>query len=71
MKVDGYRTIGRPRLWWNDAIRKYMKGKQVKIEEAQDRRTWKSELGGHRLEGRGLLIGGSKLRWSDVIKKYM
>ena len=30
---------GIPKRRWNDDIRKYMKEKQVKIEEAQERRT--------------------------------
>ena len=37
MEVGGHRKIGRPKLRWSDVVRKYMKGKQVKIEEAQDR----------------------------------
>ena len=41
MKVDGHRWMGRPKLRWSDAIQKYMKEKQVKIEEALDRRTWR------------------------------
>ena len=28
-------------LMWSNVIRKYMKEKQVKTEEAQDRRTWR------------------------------
>ena len=40
MEVGGHRKIGRPKLRWSDVIRKDMKEKQVKIEEAQDRRTW-------------------------------
>ena len=35
----GHRKIGRPKLRWSDVRRKDMKEKQVKIEEAQDRRT--------------------------------
>ncbi len=41
MEVGGHRKIGRPKLKWSDVIRKDMKEKQVKIEEAQDRRTWR------------------------------
>ena len=41
MEVGGHRKIGRPKLRWSDVIRKDMKEKQVKIEEAQDRRTWR------------------------------
>ncbi len=36
MEVGGPRKIGRPKLRWSDVIRKDMK-----IEEAQDRRTWR------------------------------
>ena len=39
MEVGGHRKIGRPKLRWSDVIRINMKEKQVKIEEAQDRRT--------------------------------
>ena len=39
MEVGGHRKIGRPKLRWCDAIRKDMKEKRLKIEEAQDRRT--------------------------------
>ena len=41
MEVSGHRKIGRPKLRWSDVIRKDMKEKQVKIEEAQDMRTWR------------------------------
>ena len=41
MEVGGHRKIRRPKLRWSDVIRKYMKEKQVKIEEAEDRRTWR------------------------------
>ena len=41
MVVGGHRKIGRPKLRWSDVIRKDMKEKRVKIEEAQDRRTWR------------------------------
>ena len=34
-------NIGRPKLRRSDDIRLYMKEKQVKIEEAQDRRSWR------------------------------
>ena len=34
-------------------------------EEDVAMRTWKMEVGGHRKKGR------QKLRWSDVIRKYM
>ena len=40
MEVGGHRKIGRPKLKWSDAIRTDPKKKQVKTEEAQDRRTW-------------------------------
>ena len=43
MEVGGHRKIGRPKLRWSDVIRKDRKEKQVKIEEAQDRRTWRLE----------------------------
>ena len=33
-EVGGHRKIGRPKLRRNDVIRKYMKEKHVKIEEA-------------------------------------
>ena len=39
MDVGGHRKIGRPKLRWSDVIRKYMKDKQLKIEDAQYRRT--------------------------------
>ena len=41
MEVGGHRKIGRPNTEWIDIIRRYMKEKQVKIEEAQYRRTWR------------------------------
>ena len=41
MEVGGHRKIGRPKLRWSDVTRKDMKEKGVKIEEAQDRRTWR------------------------------
>ena len=41
MGVGEHQKIGRPKLRWSDVIRKDMKEKQVKIEEAQDRRTWR------------------------------
>ena len=41
MEVGGHRQIGRPTLRWRDVIRKDMKKKQVKIEEAQDWTTWR------------------------------
>ena len=41
MEVGVHRKIGRPKLRWSDVIRKDTKEKQVKIEEAQDRRTWR------------------------------
>ena len=37
MEEGEHRQIGRPKLRWSDVIRKDMKEKQVKIEEAQDR----------------------------------
>ena len=40
MDVGGHRKMGRPRLRGSDIIRKDMKEKGVKIEEAQDPRTW-------------------------------
>ena len=36
MEVGALRKIGRPKLGWSDVIRKYMKEKQVKIEDAQE-----------------------------------
>ena len=39
--MGGHRKIGRPKLGWSVVIRKDMKEKQVEIEEAQDRRTWR------------------------------
>ena len=39
MEVGGHRKIGRPTFRWSDVIRKDMKEKRVKIEEALDRRT--------------------------------
>ena len=33
-------TIGLPKLW-SSAIRNYTQEKEVQIEEAQDRRTWR------------------------------
>ena len=41
MEVGGHRKIGRLRLRWSDVIRNDTKEKQVKIEEAQDQRTWR------------------------------
>ena len=41
MEVGGRRKIGRPKLRWSDIIRKDTKEKQVKIEEVEDRRTWR------------------------------
>ena len=41
MEAGGHRNIGRLKLRWSDVIRKDMKEKQAKIEEAQDRRTWR------------------------------
>ena len=40
MEVGGHRKIGQT-LRWSDAIRKCMKEKQVKLEEAHDRITWR------------------------------
>ena len=39
--MGGHRKIERPKLRWSGVIRKDMKEKEVKIEEAQDRRTWR------------------------------
>ena len=44
MEVGGHRKMGRPKLRWSDVIRKDMNEKQVKIEEVQDRRTWRLKL---------------------------
>ena len=44
MDVGWHRNTGRPKLRWSDVIRKYMKEKQVKIEDAQDRSTWKLKI---------------------------
>ena len=35
MAVGGHQKIGRPKLRWSDGIRKYMKDKEVKIEEGE------------------------------------
>ena len=40
MEVGGHRKIGRPKLRWSDVIRKGMKEKSLKLEEAQYRRRW-------------------------------
>ena len=39
MEEGGHRQIERPKVRWSDVIRKYLKEKQVKIEEASDRIT--------------------------------
>ena len=36
-----WKMEGRPKLRWSDVIRKDMNEKQVKIEEAQEWRTWR------------------------------
>ena len=41
MEIGGQRNIGRPKLRWSDVIRKCTKEEQVKIEDAQERRTWR------------------------------
>ena len=41
MEVSEHRKIERPKMGWIDVKRKDMMEKQVKIEEAQDRRTWR------------------------------
>ena len=41
IEVGGHRKIGRLKLRWSDVIRKDTMEKQVKIEEAQDRRKWR------------------------------
>ena len=41
MEVDEHRKIGRPKLRWSDVIRKDVKEKGVKIEEAQGRGKWR------------------------------
>ena len=41
MELGGQRKIGRRKLRWRDVIRKGIGEKQVKIEEAQDRRAWR------------------------------
>ena len=41
MEVGGHRKIGSSKLVWSDVIRKNMTKKQIKIEEAQDRRIWR------------------------------
>ena len=41
MEVGGHRRIGRAKMRWSDVIRIDIKEKQVKREEAQDRRTWR------------------------------
>ena len=40
LEVGGHRNIGKPKLRYYYVIRKYMKEKQLKIEEAQDWRAW-------------------------------
>ena len=42
-EASRHRKIGRRKLKWSDVSRKGMKEKQVKIETAQERRTWKLE----------------------------
>ena len=44
-EVGEHRNIGRPKLRWTDVMRKDMKEKAVKIEESQDRRTWRLKTG--------------------------
>ena len=39
--MGGHRKIGRPKLRWSDVVRNDIKEKGVKIEEAEDRRTWR------------------------------
>ena len=41
MEVGGHLKTGRSKLRWSDVIRKDMKEKGVKIEEAQERRMWR------------------------------
>ena len=41
MEVGEHRKLRRPKLRLSDVVRKYMREKGVKIEEAQDRRTWR------------------------------
>ena len=41
MEVGGHRKLGRLKLRWSDVTRKDMKEKGVKIDESQDRRTWR------------------------------
>ena len=41
IEVSGFRMVGRKKLRWSDVIKRYMKEKGVKREEAQDRRTWR------------------------------
>ena len=45
MEVGGHRKLGRPKLTWRDVIRKDTKEAGVKVEEAQDRRTWRLKTG--------------------------
>ena len=45
MEVGGHRKIGRPKLRWSDVIRKDTKEKQVKVEEAQNWKTWRLKTG--------------------------
>ena len=39
--MGGHRQIGKPKLRWSDVIRKDIKEKQLNIEEAQYRITWR------------------------------
>ena len=48
--MGGHRRIGRQKLKWSDVIRKDMKEKRVKIEGAQDRRTWRLKNSMRRLQ---------------------
>ena len=41
MEIGGHRQLGRPKVRWSDVIRKDIKERVVKVEEAQDRRTWR------------------------------
>ena len=61
MEVGGHRKIGRPKLRWSDVTRKDMKEKQVKIEEAQDRRRWRLKT----------LYWNGQLVWTPALGLYL
>ena len=38
--MEGKRPRGRPKLWWNDTVRRDQKAWQIKEEWATDRERW-------------------------------